>query len=133
MELLTKQKADHRDILCSHVWVCQVYVLKPKLQNGQNLPKWNRRSRLGQFLGYLDEHSSLVANIRHLGMGYESPEYHVVFDDLFKTVFSSGANDALVDSICENLYGTSCEIYATDEYDSENNLSTSPLLWMKFG
>ncbi len=58
--------------------------------------------------------------------GFVSPQYHVVFDDLFETVFSSGANDALVDSICENLYGTSCEIYATDEYDAHDNLVYKP-------
>jgi hypothetical protein len=57
---------------------------------------------------------------------YVSPQYHVVFDDLFETVFSSGADDALVDSICENLYGTSCEIYATDKYDAKNNLVYKP-------
>ncbi len=73
MELLTKQKADHRNILRSHVWGCPLYVLKPKLQNGQKLPKWNCWSRLGQFLGYSDEHSSLVANIWHLKMGFVSP------------------------------------------------------------
>ena len=101
-----------------------MYVLEPKLQNGQKLPKWNQRSRLGQFLGYLDEHSSLVANVRHLGMGCVSPQYHVVFDDLFKTVFSSGSEDALVNSICENLHGTSC--YATDEYDAKDNLVYKP-------
>jgi hypothetical protein len=55
-----------------------------------------------------------------------SPQYHVDFDDLFETVFSSGADDALVDSICENLYGTSCEIYATDKYDAKNNLVYKP-------
>ena len=101
LELITKQKADHRDILRSHVWGCSAYVLKPKLQNGQKLPKWNRRSRLGLFLGYSDEHSSLVANIRHLKTGYVSPQYHVVFDNLFETVFRPGANNALVDSICK--------------------------------
>ncbi len=58
--------------------------------------------------------------------GFVSPQYHVVFDDLFKTVFSSGAGDALVDSICENLYGTSCEIYATDEHDAHDNLVYKP-------
>ncbi len=58
--------------------------------------------------------------------GYVSPQYHVVFDDLFKTVFSSGANDALVDSICKNLHGTSCEIYATDEYDAHDNFVYKP-------
>jgi hypothetical protein len=59
-------------------------------------------------------------------MGYVSPQFHVVFDDLFETVFSSGADDALVDSICKNSYGTSCEIYATDEYDAHDNLVYKP-------
>ncbi len=126
MELLTKQKADHRDILRSHVWGCPSYVLEPKLQNGQELPKWNCWSRLGQFLGYSDEYSSLVANIRHLKTVFVSPQYHVVFDNLFETVFSSGANNALVDSSCKSLYGTSCKIYATDEYDAHDNLVYKP-------
>jgi hypothetical protein len=64
--------------------------------------------------------------VRHLGTGYVSPQCHVVFNDLFETFFSSCADDALVDSICENLYGTSCEIYATDEYDADNNLVYRP-------
>ena len=126
MELITKQKADHTDILRSHVWGCPAYVLEPKLQNGQKLPKWNRRSRLGQFLGYSDEHSSLVANIRHLKTGYISPQYHVVFDDLFQTVFAAGPNSELIDSICEELFNTSSEVYATDEYDAEDNLVYRP-------
>ena len=126
LELITKQKADYRDILRSHVWGCPAYVLEPKLQNGQKLPKWNRRSRLGQFLGYSDEHSSLVANVRHLKTGYISPQYHVVFDDLFESVFSSGPNDAVVDAICEDLYSTSCEVYAIDEYDANDNLVYKP-------
>ncbi len=45
---------------------------------------------------------------------------------MFETVFSSGADNALVDSICENLYGTSCEIYATHEYDAHDNLVYKP-------
>ena len=63
LELLTKTKADHRDLLRTHVWGCPVFVLDPKLQDGKKIPKWNRRSRLGQFLGFSDEHSSLVANV----------------------------------------------------------------------
>ncbi len=62
-----------------------------------------------------------------MGTGYVSPQYHVVFDDLFETVFSSGSNDALVDSICEKFYGTSCEINATNEYDAKDNLVYKPL------
>ena len=59
-------------------------------------------------------------------MSYVSTQYHVVFDDLFETVFSSSADDALVDSICKKLYGTSCEVYATDEYNANNNLVYKP-------
>ncbi len=58
--------------------------------------------------------------------GFVSPQYHVVFDDLFETVFSSGVDDALVDSICKNLYGTSCKIYATNQYDAHDNLVHKP-------
>ena len=32
MELITKQKAYHRDIICSHVSGCPAYVLEPKLK-----------------------------------------------------------------------------------------------------
>ena len=49
LELLTKTKANHRDLLRTHVWGCPVYVLDPKLQDGQKIPKWNHCSRLGQF------------------------------------------------------------------------------------
>ena len=58
IELLTKTKSDHKDLLCSHVWGCPTYVLDPTLQDGKKLPKWNRRARLGQFLGFSEAHSS---------------------------------------------------------------------------
>ena len=126
LELLTKTKADHRDLLRSHVWGCPVFVLDPKLQDGKKIPKWNRRSRLGQFLGFSDEHSSLVANVRNLSTGFVSPQFHVVFDDLFQTVFSSGDNDVLVDRICNKLFEYNRDIYAEDEFDSVGNLVYRP-------
>ena len=104
LELLTKSKADHRDLLRTHVWGCPAIVLDPKLQNDQKLPKWNRRARVGQFLGYSDEHSSLVANVRHLSTGHVSPQFHVVFDDLFEAVICNGDNDAVVNSIEERYW-----------------------------
>ncbi len=101
-------------------------MLDPKLQDGKKIPKWNRRSRLGQFMGFSDEHSSLVANVRHLTTGFVSPQYHVVFDDLFQTVFSSGCNDALVDTICNNLFDCNRDVYAADEFDSSGNIVYHP-------
>jgi hypothetical protein len=133
MELITKQKADHRDILPSHVWGCPAYVLEPKLQNGQKLPKWNCQSRLGQFLGYLDEHYSLVANVWHLKTGYVSPQYHVVFENLFDTVLSSGADNALIDSICKIYMGRAVKFMLPMNMMHTAILYKSLLLWMKSG
>ena len=48
MEMLTKKNSNHRELRCSHVWGCPMYVLEAKLQNNQKLSKWNQRSRLGQ-------------------------------------------------------------------------------------
>ncbi|KAL7504670.1 hypothetical protein ACHAXN_002258 [Cyclotella atomus] len=59
IEMVTRCKSDHRDLLRTHVWGCPVYVLDPKLQNGKKLPKWNRCARLGQFLGYSRQHIRL--------------------------------------------------------------------------
>ncbi len=67
-----------------------------------------------------------MANIRHLKTGYVSPQYHVVYNDLFQTVFSTGPNTDLVDAMCEEPFTTSCELYATDEYDAEDNLVYCP-------
>ena len=126
IELLTKTKADHRDILRTHVWGCPTFVLDANLQDGKKIPKWNRRSRLGQFLGFSEEHSSLVANIRHLSTGYVSPQYHCVFDDLFQTVYSDGENKAITDAICNLLWENNRDIYAEEEFDGDGILIYQP-------
>jgi len=69
-----------------HVWGCPVYVLDPKLQDGKKLPKWQPRSRRGQFLGYSPQHSTTIGRILNPRTGYVSPQYHVVYDDQFTTV-----------------------------------------------
>eukprot|EP00956_Cyclotella_meneghiniana_P034646 scaffold107138_cov38-Cyclotella_meneghiniana.AAC.4 len=74
LEMLTKCKTDHSDLLRTHVWGCPVFVLEPKLQDGKKLPKWNHRARMGQFLGFSKQHSSTdVALVRNLHTGYVSP------------------------------------------------------------
>jgi hypothetical protein len=117
LELLTNIKSDHRDLLRSHVWGCPVFVLDPKLQNDQKLPKWNRRSRLGQFLGFSREHSSMVALVRNLRTGHVSPQYHCVFDDLYQTVFSSKYDVRSAEEICDILFDNARDWYAEEEYE----------------
>jgi hypothetical protein len=69
-----------------HVWGSPVYVLDPKLQQGQKLPRWQPRSRHGMFLGLSQIHSSEVTQVLIFSTGRITTQYHVVFDDLFTTV-----------------------------------------------
>jgi hypothetical protein len=118
LEFLTQTKhCTHRDLLRAHVWGCPVFVLDPKLQNDQKIPKWNRRARMGQFLGFSESHSSQVALVRHLITGHVSPQYHVVFDDLFQTVFASHREVSAFNQICDELFDDCREVYAEEEYE----------------
>ena len=126
MELLTNIKADHRDLLRAHVWGCPCYVLDPKLQDGKKVPKFNRRARLGQFVGFSEQHSSLVALVRNLETGFVSPQFHVVFDDKFETVFSAGCDQATEDAIFEQLFEDSRDLYVEPECDDDGELVYQP-------
>lgn len=126
LELLTKTKADHRDLSRTHVWGCPVYVLDPALQDNKKIPKWNKRARQAQFVGFSEQHSSLVAKVRHLVTGHISPQYHVVFDDLFQTVFNDAQHDEVTDAICKELFEDSRDIYVEPEYDDDGHLVYSP-------
>jgi hypothetical protein len=108
------------------VWGCLAIVLEPQLQNDKKLPKWNRCARVGQLLGYSDKHLSLVVNVRHLSTGYVSPQFHVVFDDLFETVVCNGDNDAIINSICDGLFVRNQELYVKDEFDADGMLVYKP-------
>ena len=126
MELLTKEKADHRDLLRTHVWGCPVYVLDPALQSGKKIPKWNKRARIAQFMGFSEQHSSLVPKVRNLETGHVSPQYHIVFDDKFETVFGSSLEDTEVDAILGGLFEDNRDIYVEPEYDDDGNLVYNP-------
>ncbi|KAG7349585.1 reverse transcriptase RNA-dependent DNA polymerase [Nitzschia inconspicua] len=77
---------DYHHLQHSHVWGCPTYVLDPKLQDGKKIPKWDPRSRRGMFVGVSPSHSSTIGRILNLRTGRISPQYHVVYDDLFSTV-----------------------------------------------
>ena len=87
-ELFTGVRSDHSALNRLHVWGCPTYVLEPALQvgGGAKIPKWNKRSRLGQFLGFSKEHSTKVGLVRNVQTGGVSPQFHAVYDDAFSTV-----------------------------------------------
>jgi hypothetical protein len=126
LEMVTQCKSDHRELMRAHVWGCPVYVLEASLQDGKKLPKWNKRARMGQFLGFSREHSSTVALVRNLHTGHVSPQYHVVFDDKFETVFNDGKSSEELDKICAELFVSSRELFVEEEYDDDGILVYKP-------
>jgi hypothetical protein len=62
--------------------------LDPHLQAGQKLPRWEPRSRRGVFIGFSNLHSSEAPLVLNLATGSITPQFHVIFDDVFSTVSS---------------------------------------------
>jgi hypothetical protein len=87
---------DYRHLQRSHVIGCPVFVLDPQLQDSKKIPKWNMRSRRGVYLGVSKHHSTPVHLVLNPTTGDVSPQYHVLFDDYFSTVFSNGQFDPTV-------------------------------------
>ncbi len=61
-----------------------------------------------------------MENVRHSSTGRVSPQFHVVFDDLFETVICNGDNDVVVNSICNGLFNWNCKLYVEDEFDADD-------------
>ena len=67
LEIFSGTKADsYARLQRTHVWGSPVYVLDPKLQDGKKIPKFNPRSRRGQYLGQSTAHSSTIGRILNL-------------------------------------------------------------------
>jgi len=106
-----------------HVFGCPVFVLDPKLQDAKKLPKWSMRSRRGVYLGVSKHHSSTVHMVLNPATGVISPQYHVVFDDHFSTVFSDGQFDP---SIWESLVQSNRELHQTVIQTTDGTLIIPP-------
>ena len=80
-----------------HVWGCPTYVLEPKLKDhGVNIHKWAPRSRRGVNMGFRNINPAQVGLVKNLLTGSISPQYHVVFDEIFSNVASITAVDTEV-------------------------------------
>jgi hypothetical protein len=65
---------------------CPIFVLDPSLQQGNKVPHWKPRSRVGVYLGPSPKHASTVPLVLSTTTGLVGPQFHVVFDDSFSTV-----------------------------------------------
>jgi hypothetical protein len=71
-------------------------------------------------------HSLPVATVCHLTTGFVSPQFHVVFDDHFHTVYGDGEGNLITDAICDLLWENDWELYAEDEYSPDGSLIYTP-------
>jgi hypothetical protein len=74
-----------------HTFGCPAYVLNNTLQSGRKAHKWVERSRVGIYLGPSLQHSRSIGLILSLTTGNVSPQFHVTYDDGFKTTRGSGS------------------------------------------
>ena len=125
LEKWTQLRTHTNKLRRAHVFGCPVYVLDPTLQDGHKIPKCDPCSRLGIFVGFSSEHSSLVPLVLNTTTGKISPQFHVVFDDNFNTVPS------LVPTQQADLWKTILTLYERDcfldaEIDPTSNKSINP-------
>ena len=83
---------------------------------------------MGQFLGFSDEHYSLVENVIILSTGYISPQFHLVFDDLFEMVICTKSYESVLSAICNDIFELNRNWYAKDENDDNDKLIYRPPL-----
>jgi len=84
IKVWSRTKSNHHDLLHTHSWGCPAYHLRPKLRAGGNVPKWEPRSKRGQFAGYCPKHASNVGMIRKMSTHHFSPQFHVMNNAFFK-------------------------------------------------
>ena len=75
-----------------HTFGCPMYVLDNLLQGQHSIPKWNKRARLGIYLGPSPNHSRSAHLILNLRTGHISPQYHVKHGNFFQTVGEKESN-----------------------------------------
>jgi hypothetical protein len=128
-ELWSGNHSSHDELRCAHVFGCPVYVLDHKLADGDKIPKWNHRARMGMFLGFSHEHSSLVPLVLNLRTGHVSPQYHVIFDDNFETVPSLNPSTADIDDKFAALFDSAKDFYLdqiSEDDDDWNDVNAVP-------
>ena len=87
-EIWNWTRSTHSTLTNDHTWGCSVYMLHLQLQDGEELSKWKLRAQRGQYVGRSPNHASSVALVRHLWTNNLSPQFHIVFDNQFQTVYS---------------------------------------------
>ena len=100
-ELFSRKKSIHVDINWDRVWGSPLYVLDPKLQVGKKIPKWEKLSTTGIFMGFSPTHYPIVSLALNINTGSVTPQFHVIHDERFTTIHNFGTHnlDELYDKL----------------------------------
>ena len=69
-----------------HAFGCPVYALNSNLASGKTIGNWNRRARLGIYLGPSPRHARSVSLVMNPSNGLVSPQFHISHDEFFETI-----------------------------------------------
>ena len=99
--LFSRTKLTHVDINRARVWGSPLYVLDPKLQDGKKIPKWEKLSTTGIFMGFSPTHSLTVSLALNINTGSVTPQFNSIHDGLFTTIHNFGTHnlDELYDKL----------------------------------
>jgi hypothetical protein len=122
LELFCGTRIDCQHLQRARVWGCPGYVLSPTLQDGKKIPKWAPRARCGQFLGFSKDHSSMISILCIIQTGSITPQFHVVYDELFTTVHSLEEDDPT----WIELFVSDRDYYGPDEEEEESDVIVFP-------
>ena len=67
-------------------------MLNAQLQDDHKLPRFDKRTQQGVFVGPSPMHASTVGLIYSPRTHHVSPQFHVIYDDYFETVFNNKKN-----------------------------------------
>ena len=67
-----------------------------------------------------------MANVWHLTTHFISPQFHLVFDDLFETVNGFGVSGDAVEPIYDELFQLNRELFSEEELDEAGNIIYQP-------
>ena len=132
-DMFTKTRWEQRKFHDVHVWGCPVYVLDKSLSDGKKLPRWKPRSRRASHMGNSAKHASTVPLVLNPETGAITAQFHVVFDDWFATVTSTGTGKDLPDfnaAEWKKMFGDStnddsCHIHEYDRLEPETTIHDS--------
>jgi hypothetical protein len=110
-----RYKLDQTDM---HPLFCPFYVRDQRMQEGTSPPKWTKQTTQKVYVGHLHHYSKSVPMVWDPKTKLVSPQFHVMFDDIFDTVKAPDPNIKQADTM-NRLFKTNRYTY-DDPFGNEH-------------